>query len=72
MMNTRPLLTASALTLGALALAVIPANADESLADASGLRQLEKLNQLGQITQVTKSLDPALGLLAPVTGLAPI
>ncbi|MEV6671665.1 hypothetical protein [Streptomyces sp. NPDC051162] len=36
-----------------------------------GTKQLEKLNQLGQITQVTKAADPLLGLLAPVTGLVP-
>ncbi|MEU3756774.1 hypothetical protein AB0H17_29150 [Streptomyces olivoreticuli] len=36
-----------------------------------GTKQLEKLNQLGQITQVTKAADPLLGLLSPVTGLVP-
>ncbi|MGA5130442.1 hypothetical protein QZH56_11920 [Streptomyces olivoreticuli] len=36
-----------------------------------GTRELGKLNQLGQVTQVTKALDPALGLLAPITGLVP-
>ncbi|MEU2874556.1 hypothetical protein ABZ769_36155 [Streptomyces olivoreticuli] len=37
-----------------------------------GTKQLEKLNQLGQVTQVTRALGPALGLLTPVTQLAPI
>ncbi len=36
-----------------------------------GTRELSKLNQLGQVTQVTKAADPLLGLLSPITGLVP-
>jgi hypothetical protein len=72
MMNTRTLLPA-ALALGALAMAAAPAHADggSSSISSDGTSQLAKLNQLGQVTQVTKAADPSLGLLAPVTGLVP-
>lgn len=70
MTNARTLLTSAVLALGAVAVAAAPANASLSISP-DGTKELGKLNQLGQITQVTKAADPLLGLLAPVTGLVP-